>query len=37
MKILLGREEVDPGRPDNDGQTPLSTAAMNGHYRVVAP
>ena len=30
-KILLGREEVDPDKPDSDGRTLLSPAAKSGH------
>jgi len=37
VKTLLGREEVNPDRPDNIGRTPLSYAAegryKNGLYR----
>ena len=36
MKILFGREEVDPDKPDNGGQTPLSHATERGHEMVVA-
>ena len=35
VKILLGREEVDPDKLDLDGHTPLSLAAWNGHEGVV--
>ena len=35
VKILLGREEVNPDKPDNGGLTPLSFAAWNGHEGVV--
>ena len=35
MKILLGCEEVNPDKPDNDNKTPLSHAASNGHEGVV--
>ena len=35
VKILLGREEVNPDRSDNDGLTPLSRAALNGHEEVM--
>ena len=35
MKILLEREEVNPNKPDNSGQTPLTYAAKNGHEGVV--
>ena len=35
MKILLGREEVNPDKPDNKGRTPLSFAAKWGREGVV--
>ena len=35
VKILLGREEVDPDEPDDYGQTPLSYAAAKGNEEVV--
>ena len=35
VKALLGREEVNPERPDNDGQTPLPLASWNGYDGVV--
>ena len=35
MEILLGREEVNPDKPNGWGQTPLSYAAENGHEGVV--
>ena len=35
MKILFGREEVNPDKPDRLGQTPLLGAAENGQERVV--
>ena len=35
MKILLAREEVNPDKPNIDGQTLLSFATKNGHERVV--
>ena len=35
MKALLGRNDVNPDKPDNKGQTPLSCAAKNGHVGVV--
>ena len=35
MKILLGREEVNPNRPDKDGRTPLSFDAEYGCYGLV--
>ena len=34
-KTLLGREEVNPDKPDEGGQTPLSHAAKNGREGVV--
>jgi len=30
VKILLGREEVNPDNPENYGRTPLEDAAQNG-------
>ena len=36
MEILLGWEDVDPNKPDSAGRTPLSLAAKNCYYRVVA-
>ena len=35
VKILLGRGEINPDKPDDDGRTPLSHAARNGHEEVV--
>lgn len=35
MKILLGRKEVNPENPDNDGITPPSRAACWAHAGVV--
>ena len=35
VKLLLGREDVDPNRPDHDGNAPLRCAAGNGHEGVV--
>ena len=35
VNILLGREEVDPDKPDDIGRTPLSYAAQEGHEGVV--
>ena len=35
VKILLGREDVNPDNPDNDGRTPLSFAAEYRHEEVV--
>jgi len=34
VDLLLGREDVNPNRPDGDGRTPLVCAAMNGHKEV---
>ncbi|PUU74938.1 hypothetical protein B9Z19DRAFT_1195849 [Tuber borchii] len=33
--MLLGREEVNPDKPDHKDRTPLSYAAANGHWEVV--
>ena len=35
VKILFGREEVNPDTPDNDDRTPLLFAAWNGHGGVM--
>jgi len=35
VKILLGRDDVNPGKPDIYGETPLWRAAHNGHEGVV--
>ena len=35
VKILLGWEDVNPDKLDNDGRTPLSFAAQNGQEGVV--
>ena len=35
VKILLGRDDIDPNKPGDDGQTPLLWAARNGHQGVV--
>jgi len=35
VKVLLGLQEVNPSKPDNDGKTPLSYAAWFGHEGVV--
>jgi len=35
VKILLGREEVNPDKPGSNGRTPLSFAAGRGHEGVV--
>jgi len=36
VKMLLGQADVDPDKPENYGQTPLSLASHNEHERVVA-
>ncbi|KAG0639919.1 hypothetical protein HOY80DRAFT_960951 [Tuber brumale] len=33
--MLLGRQDVNPNAPDDDGQTPLYSAAWNGHEGAV--
>jgi len=33
--MLLERDGVDPDKPDNDGKTPLTCSAWNGHVDVV--
>ena len=35
VKILLGREDVTPDKPDNRGQTPFMCTAKRGHQEVV--
>ena len=35
VKLLLGREDVDPDRPDDEARTPISWTAENGHEEVV--
>ena len=35
VKLLLGREDVNPDRPDDVARTPISWAAGNGHEEVV--
>ncbi|PUU83075.1 ankyrin repeat-containing domain protein, partial [Tuber borchii] len=35
VKLLLGREDVDPNRPDVDDRTPLRCAAIEGHQGAV--
>ena len=35
VKILLGRDEVNPDKQDHYGRTPLCCAALNGHEGVV--
>ena len=34
MKILLGRKEFNPDKPDTNGQIPLSHAAQSGYEGV---
>jgi len=35
VKVLLGRKEVNPDKPDNYGQTPLAPAARHTHEGLV--
>jgi len=35
VKILLGRDDINPDIPDNSGRTPLRCAAIGGHEGVV--
>jgi ankyrin repeat protein len=35
VKILIGRDDVNPDKADHKGQTPLCCAAHNGHEEVV--
>ena len=35
MKILLGRDDIDPNKLDIAGETPLWRAAAHGHEGVV--
>ena len=35
MRLLLARDDVNPDKPDNDGQTPLWVASFYGHSGVV--
>lgn len=35
IKLLLERYKADPGHMDEDGHTPLSYAAQNGHADVI--
>jgi len=35
VKTLLGRDDINPDEPDNDGQTPLHWAGLRGHEGVV--
>ena len=36
MKILVGREEVNPNKPDRDGQTPLMLAELWDQQELIA-
>ena len=36
VRILLGRDDVDPNKPDNKGRTPLTYAAENDYPGVIA-
>ena len=36
VKLLLGRDDVNPDKLDNQGQTALSCAAKNGYTGVIA-
>ena len=35
VEILLGRDDVDPSKPSEDGETLLWLAAKNGHQGVI--
>ena len=35
VKLLLGRADIDPDKPREDGRTPLMLASCNGHEGVV--
>ena len=35
VKHLLDRQDVNPDKPDNEGNTPLSWAAITGHELLV--
>jgi len=35
VKLLLGKHDIDPGKPGKAGQTPLLQAARNGHEGAV--
>jgi len=35
VELLLGRADIDPDKPGEDGQTPLIRAARNGYEGVV--
>ena len=33
--MLLGQDDIDPDKPDNRSQTPISWAARRGHERIM--
>ena len=35
MELQLGRNDVNPAKPDNNGKTPPGSASSNGHEGVV--
>ena len=35
VKLLLGRDDINPNKPDGGGQTPLSIAVGLEHWRIV--
>ena len=35
VEMLLGRADIDPNKPGEDGQTPLGCAAKNGYEGAV--
>ena len=35
VRMLLGRDDIEPDKPGEDGQTPLLLASRNGHEGVV--
>jgi len=35
VKLLLGRNDLNPDKPDNNGKTPVWSASSNGHEGVV--
>ena len=35
VMLPLTRDDIDPDKPDNNGQTPLLWASLNGHEEVV--
>ena len=34
VRVLLGRDDIDPDKPGQGGETPLLWAACNGHEGV---